>query len=541
MRYSLYFAAAALLASCAANKDPEPTPVTATYQKDIRAIYESACTSCHVTGGIGPYPLDSYESAKLYGPIALAAVSSGRMPPWMPSAECKTYEDERRVTPAQVDALRAWVESGMPEGDEADYQPIQRAPATLVGEPSLVLAPANPYLPNTERPDDYRCFPLAHEFTEETFLIGTQVKPEHPELVHHVIIYLVMPQFRSQLEALDASEEGEGYTCFGGPGAGSPQNIAGWVPGSVPAQISGDAAIRIPAGARLVMQMHYNTLSARPVAERTALEMWFRETQPTFLVDTRPFPHLGMVVPAGDPKVHVTRVFRNNTAAPWIAAAAVGHMHMLGTRISLNVERSTGDECLLDIPAWDFNWQQAYRFANGETVTIAPGESVRLDCWYDNSAANQPVVNGTQLEPREVTWGEGTLDEMCLGYLSLVEPYTALPEPGATCTGFQACYDSCAGGGLTPLAGCAMQCASQAGGGCTQCVVPGMVTCVLEDCPTTVGHLLECIDGCQVGGNVSECVRSVCGPYILAFDNCVAPKMRDGACDGFVSSCGADL
>lgn len=42
---------------------------------------------------------------------------------------------------------------------------------------------------------------------------------------------------------------------------------------------------------------------------------------------------------------------------------------------------------------------------------------MRVTCRYDNSAAKQPIVNGKQLPPHYVVWGEGTGDEMCLGAL----------------------------------------------------------------------------------------------------------------------------
>jgi hypothetical protein len=38
-----------------------------------------------------------------------------------------------------------------------------------------------------------------------------------------------------------------------------------------------------------------------------------------------------------------------------------------------------------------------------------------MQCWWDNSAANQPLVDGMPKEPSDVGWGEGTFDEMCLG------------------------------------------------------------------------------------------------------------------------------
>lgn len=37
--------------------------------------------------------------------------------------------------------------------------------------------------------------------------------------------------------------------------------------------------------------------------------------------------------------------------------------------------------------------------------------------WCDNSAENQPLVDGVPKESVDVGWGEGTFDEMCLGVL----------------------------------------------------------------------------------------------------------------------------
>ena len=48
---------------------------------------------------------------------------------------------------------------------------------------------------------------------------------------------------------------------------------------------------------------------------------------------------------------------------------------------------------------------------------LGPDDAVRLSCRWDNSPENQPIVDGVALEPRDVSWGEGTTDEMCLGNL----------------------------------------------------------------------------------------------------------------------------
>ncbi len=77
--------------------------------------------------------------------------------------------------------------------------------------------------------------------------------------------------------------------------------------------------------------------------------------------------------------------------------------------------------CLVDIPKWDFHWQHLYMFE--EPVHVAPGQALRLTCAYDNSAANQPIIEGVARTPAEVRWGESSSEEMCVGILITIEDY----------------------------------------------------------------------------------------------------------------------
>jgi hypothetical protein len=75
---------------------------------------------------------------------------------------------------------------------------------------------------------------------------------------------------------------------------------------------------------------------------------------------------------------------------------------------------------LLDIPSWNFHWQGTYQLA--QPIRVNPGDKVNLACHWDNSQANQPSVNGQQLPPKNVNWGESTTDEMCLGLMYVSAP-----------------------------------------------------------------------------------------------------------------------
>ena len=70
----------------------------------------------------------------------------------------------------------------------------------------------------------------------------------------------------------------------------------------------------------------------------------------------------------------------------------------------------------MDVPKWNFEWQMDYFYAPGTGVPFTQSDTVTIQCDYNNSAANQPSINGVQLTPTTVTFGEGSYAEMCLSY-----------------------------------------------------------------------------------------------------------------------------
>jgi hypothetical protein len=53
---------------------------------------------------------------------------------------------------------------------------------------------------------------------------------------------------------------------------------------------------------------------------------------------------------------------------------------------------------------------------------VTPDDTIRLRCRYDNTAARQPVIDGVPQAPRDVRWGEGTFDEMCINFFYATVP-----------------------------------------------------------------------------------------------------------------------
>ena len=57
------FLVSLFFASCSKDKDDDPV-VKTTYNKDVKAVFLSNCSPCHLTGGANPNKLDDYTTAK---------------------------------------------------------------------------------------------------------------------------------------------------------------------------------------------------------------------------------------------------------------------------------------------------------------------------------------------------------------------------------------------------------------------------------------------------------------------------------------------
>ncbi|MCA9681738.1 MAG: monooxygenase [Myxococcales bacterium] len=408
-----------------------------TYWRDTKSILDARCVNCHREGEVAPFSLETWAEVETLAPILAPAITDESMPPWPPAAGCNSYAHDRSLSAEERDTMLAWLDAGYPEGDPADVPPDPEPPAPF--EPTFTVSLPEPYTPK-DTLDDYRCFaiPWPAEYTEDTFVVAQDYFPDRRELVHHVIAFYAGPGEAAFYQNLDDADPAPGYECFGGPGKTdwSAAWLGAWAPGQQPWRAPEGTGLRVEPGSLLIVQVHYNSLAGSPGPDQTSLgfEVVPAVDRPAAFVPVVEFGWVTggkpMTIPAGESNVmHSTTLPRSSpiflylTAALGVSANATLdiwnaslHMHMLGTQAQILVDHSdTQDECLLYIDDWDFNWQGAYELE--KPVSFGTGDSLSLTCAFDNSAENQPIVDGQPKEPETVEWGDGTFDEMCLGII----------------------------------------------------------------------------------------------------------------------------
>jgi hypothetical protein len=412
---------------------------TYTWYRDVQTIVAEKCGTCHVDGDIAPFALTTYEQTSSLAPILAPSIASGYMPPWPPAAGCAEYTHTLALSEEQREILLTWIDEGAPEGDPSEAPPTPDPEPEWV--PDILLSMPEPYVPATT-PDDYRCFLIDGPDNALTrYVTGFEVFPGERSMVHHVIAYLVLPNAIETFQAFDDADPGPGYTCFGGPTAGggfgsftSVRWIGSWAPGGGHWTAPAGTGMAVPPGSKVVIQMHYNSTPGSTLADLSSvgLELSNSVEKPAVMMPFTSTSWLSgnMHIPANDESViHVHNAGRSDQLVQF-ALAGIGagpgdnvyirdaslHMHMLGRQGQVSVKRADGDDsCLLYIDDWDFHWQGSYSLR--DAVKLGPNDELQLACEWDNSAKNQPIVDGEPREPVHTNWGDGTFDEMCLAIL----------------------------------------------------------------------------------------------------------------------------
>jgi hypothetical protein len=389
-----------------------------TFTRDVAPILQRRCQSCHRPGQVGPFPLLTYAQASRWAGVIQRVTVSRRMPPWKAARGFGDLYDDHSLTEQEIRTIARWVDGGAPQGAPRHMpRPRPFAQGWILGTPDLVLDAGAPYEVPADGPDVYRDFVLPSDFNEDRWVTGVEFMPDQRAVVHHAILYA---DPTGQTTAMDAADPGPGFTISGGDAGFHPAPwIDGWAVGGTPRFSPPGTAVLIPAGSRLVLQVHYHP-DGQPHRDRTRIGLHFargpidKRVRVTTVLPPSPQPdsYPTLLIPAGAARHRVTA----SLAVPNdITVLAVGpHMHQLGREMKVTAAGPDGVvKPLVWVRDWDFNWQQTYAFR--QPLKLPRGSRLDLVAHFDNSMKNPHNPNRP---PKQVTWGPQTTDEMCMAFVA---------------------------------------------------------------------------------------------------------------------------
>ena len=86
-----------------------------TWHGGMQALFEEHCASCHLPGGVAPFPLVSHQDVLRRRTFIAQVTRDGIMPPWLPD-EGVAFRHARGLDDEEIKLIGAWVEAGAPLG-----------------------------------------------------------------------------------------------------------------------------------------------------------------------------------------------------------------------------------------------------------------------------------------------------------------------------------------------------------------------------------------------------------------------------------------
>ena len=367
-----------------------------TFAKDIAPIMNARCVECHRQGEIAPFSLMSFEDTVGWEATIAEVIREERMPPWNANPKFGHFKNSARLSDQEKQLFQTWIENGCPKGDASD---LPAAPKFVAGwrmpSPDLVIPIRDePLKIPATGVMDYQYLKVDPKFTEDKYVIAAEARPGNAAVVHHIIAFLLLP--------------GQKDVSLG-------KMLIGYAPGTSPLIFPPDSAMRVPAGSKILFEVHY-TPNGTEQTDKSYIGLKFTEgsSVKNEVVGAEAMSR-NLRIPPGEAQHVVTS--QQNFREELTLLSVTPHMHLRGKAFRFDAKYPDGtQETLLDVPRYDFNWQLRYEFA--EPKLMPKGTVVKCTAVFDNSESNPNNPDPM----KTISWGQQSWDEMMIGFFTGIRP-----------------------------------------------------------------------------------------------------------------------
>ncbi len=391
-----------------------------TFNKDVLPILQKHCQNCHRPGEIGPMPLLRYDETRPWAKAIKQAVALGKMPPWLADPKYGHFANDRRLSPAEIQTLEAWVDAGAPEGDARDKPaPVQWTDGWNI-RPDEIFQMPDPFPVPATGTLDYVYVVIPTGFRKDTWVTAAEVRPSARSVVHHVLAVVRPPGSQWMKDAkpfvpyVPPLPSSDGSDPQAQPVNMSYELLAGYSPGMQPQRFDVDHSAKlIPAGSDIVLQVHYTPNGKTAVQDQTRVGLTLASEPPPKRFMSAVAASWKWEIPAGDPNYegHARLTFGEPVELVFVQP----HMHVRGKDMTVRLVYPTGEsQTILHVPHYDFHWQIIYYL--DKPLSLPEGTRVEVTAHWDNSAANPNNPDAT----KTVRYGFQSTEEMLSAAMGVI-------------------------------------------------------------------------------------------------------------------------
>ncbi len=397
----------------------------------LKPIIEKKCVSCHRENGYAPFGLENYNEIVKRKDFIKYVITNDYMPPWRANNNYRHFANSKALSKEEKSLILQWLNEGARIGPEkpTSNKKWYNEGSQVNQKPDLILSMKAPFTVPAINQNVYICYKIPFELKHDTFIKAIEFVPGNKSVVHHASYQIIEVAddvdvfsgpdfFQYDADTLNRVKDDHDYKYFNliGKNGKMPKEVYhnGWLPGTSVQTYPSGIGFKMPKkGVLLIRNFHY---SPTPIEQQDLSKFYiFFSSKPAIrnigfaaFKPNNPTKDGKWYIKANDSNfaAHINVKFHNDVSLLNINP----HMHKLGKYFKAYAVTSKNDTIpLVEIPKWDFNWQEFYRFE--KMIKIPAGSVLHAEALYDNSAKN---AANPYSPPKDVLfeWGMNDDSEM---------------------------------------------------------------------------------------------------------------------------------
>ena len=330
------------------------------FNREVSQIFQKKCFQCHTDGNVS-MALTTYKEARPWAVAIKEEILEKKMPPWSAVTGYGHFSNDVSLTAREISILTSWADGGAPSGVLlAD----EDKPAVIIpsltgwehGQPDAVIAVATGEKVAAGSSDRVARVEVATGLKQASWLTSLQLNFSDRRVVRYAAVYDLR----------------------------TGQWLGTWTPTHPVSALPADAAIQLPAGGKVAVEIGYRGTDA-DAAGAGELGLYFSPSKPAQLASALEISAAPVSVAAGKTRERVRTELTVKAATS--AAALWPSLGAGATSVEVTAIRPDGVvEPLLWLKDYRADWPSSYVFK--EPVTLPAGTRLVVTAYYDNTGSS---------------------------------------------------------------------------------------------------------------------------------------------------------
>ena len=333
-----------------------PTTTTVLFNREVATLLQRKCVQCHAEGKLA-MPLITYAQARPWAEAIKEEALARRMPPWPAERGFGAFTNDIGLTPREFEFLISWIDGGVPEGTGDAPAFMDHSTHWMLGSPDVVVKPATGTVIDARSAPAVKRLIIDTGLTRDTWVRGFDFKPGDARVVRTAFLSV----------------------------AGTDRYLGGWTPWQSSTELPDGVAFRIPARARIAVDVTYSGTTQR-VTDTPSLGLYLAAS-PAHSVSTSTLrPASTDPVQSGGRIVSELKIPESRSLISMRPEMQDG-----GRSLEVKLVRPDGSrEVLLWVKHFRQDWQTPYVFA--KPITLTAGSLLQATAYFDTAPAASGVA-----------------------------------------------------------------------------------------------------------------------------------------------------